>query len=94
MSLTVRRTGDDYAEKFELLEGSLRVRFREPGDVTLDKLNADIQEWADAYCATATPGLPMVVTTLTRVTSRPAAAPDSTLIAAPPNGAWSAGATG
>src|SRR5213592_3447378 len=32
--------------------------------------------------ATATPGLPIVVTTLTRGTSRPAAAPDSTLIAA------------
>ncbi len=34
--------------------------------------------------ATATPGLPMVVTTLTSATSRPAAAPDMTLMAAFP----------
>jgi hypothetical protein len=32
--------------------------------------------------ATATPGFPMVVTTFTKATSRPAAAPDMTLIAA------------
>lgn len=29
---TVRWSGGEYAEKFEVLEGSLRVRFREPGD--------------------------------------------------------------
>jgi hypothetical protein len=33
-----------------------RFRFREPADVTLDKLNADIQEWADSFCATAIHG--------------------------------------
>ena len=32
--------------------------------------------------ATATPGLPMVVTTLVRGTSRPAAAPDNTVLLA------------
>lgn len=30
-----------------------RFRFREPSDVTLDKLNADIETWAAAFCATA-----------------------------------------
>jgi hypothetical protein len=30
-----------------------RFRFREPGDVTLDKLNADIEQWCAAFCATA-----------------------------------------
>ncbi len=28
-----------------------RFRFREPSDVTLDKLNEDIQLWANAYCS-------------------------------------------
>ncbi|MDP2008211.1 MAG: transposase family protein [Rubrivivax sp.] len=30
-----------------------RFRFRDPADVTLDKLNADIEAWAAAFCATA-----------------------------------------
>lgn len=30
-----------------------RFRFREPSDVTLEKLNADIEQWAASYCATA-----------------------------------------
>lgn len=33
-----------------------RFRFREPADVTLDKLNADIEAWSASYCATATHG--------------------------------------
>jgi hypothetical protein len=30
-----------------------RFRFRDPAEVTLDKLNADIGSWAAAYCSTA-----------------------------------------
>src|SRR3990167_8567746 len=42
--------------------------------------------------ATATPGLPMVVTTLVSATSRPAAAPESTRITADKGAAAAAGA--
>lgn len=33
-----------------------RFRFREPKDVTLDKLNVDIEDWAASYCSKAVHG--------------------------------------